>query len=106
MRSYSLVDDALLQEMRRDMTRLHRMPVEKTLNADKFFHNHQPIFSGTLKECLAAKCCHHLSANEKHSVVSMIIAAFATSVEKDFNSMLGESMISQQHFKVPDLNCH
>lgn len=92
----------LLQEMRRDMTRSHRKSVDKSLNEANVFHNQHPVFSGTLKECLAAKCCQHLSANEKYRLVSLIIAAFATSIEKDFENMLGDSMIEQQLFKVAD----
>jgi hypothetical protein len=92
-----------MQEMRRDMTRSHRKSVEKSPKRAKFFNSHLPVFSGTLKECLAAKCCDHLSDTEKHRVVSLIIAAFATSAEKDFANMLGDKMIEQQQFTVADL---
>lgn len=87
--------------MRRDLTRSHRMTARSSSERVTFFQNHRSVCSGTLIQCLTAQCCQHLSENEKSDIVPLIIAVFAASADRDFESLLGNSMIEQQHFKVP-----
>jgi hypothetical protein len=94
------------QEIRRDMTRSHRMmSTSMSLKSMKERKNqYRPCFKGNLNQCLSHRCTNHLTEAEKISLRSLIAAKFGDSRSNDslgHNDVVMDTRgIFMQEFKV------
>ncbi len=94
------------QEIRRDMTRSHRIMSTsmslKSLNERKM--QYRPCFRGNLYQCLSHPCTNHLTEAEKSSLRSLVATKFVASSSNDSLGINDIEMdtrgIFMQEFKV------